>query len=271
MKSNTLSDNFCAACANGDLATVKRLYEDYEKFQFSVFYSFINLFKPTIDPHYYEDTPLLNACGYKNHSIVEYLLNQKSFTKNLNKNSKLEICLSFIMKSGNLELTKSMLSLIENNHKLNTPIALAFNSACAKGHLNIAKYVLSESEFNWVAYDKKSRAEEDYSLVYSGFIDACKRGQLDIVKYIVESPNIKEKIDFNKFHSTFIVNNIDIIHYFIFDLNIKKDDPFISKLRVSDDNASKMENLFKINETYTDIAHDINSVELPPVKKRMKL
>jgi hypothetical protein len=256
----------------GDLDTVKRLYQDYNIIKSSAFSAFINLFDPIIDPHYHEDSALLNACSYQQHDIAEYLLNQDSFTVGLNSDSKIEICLSFIMKSGNLDLTKKMLSLIEKKHSLTSYISLGFNSACAKGHLNIVKYILEESDFNWIAYDKKTRGKEDYSLVYSGFIDSCKRGQLDIVKYIVESPGLKERIDFNKFQSKISVNNVNIIRYFIFDLGIKKEDSFISKLNVSSNIAEQMDNFFKIKEMHTEIEQDINSADYPQTtKKRMKL
>lgn len=272
MISEKLSQNFYIACANGDLDTVKKLYEDYDRVKSSVFSAFINLFKPIINPHYQEDSALLNSCSYKHHNIVEYLLNQTSFINGLNAESKIETCLSFIMKTGNLELTKQMLSLIEKKPSLTSTISLAFNSACAKGHLDIVKYVLAESNFNWVAYDKKTRSKEDYSLVYCGFIDACKRGQLDLVKYIVDSPNLSERIDFNKFHSSLVINNIDIIRYFIFDLNIKKEDPFISKLNLSDALANEMEKFFKTKEIHTEINQEINDVAYPTInKKRLKL
>ena len=272
MISKKLSQNFYIACTNGDLDTVKNLYQDYDRAKSSVFSAFINIFKPIIDPHYHEDSALLNACSYGHHHIVEYLLNQNNFANGLNVESKIETCLSFIMKSGNLELTKLMLSLIEKKPSLTSHISLGFNSACAKGHLDIVKYVLEESDFNWIAYDKKTRSKEDYSLVYSGFIDSCKRGQLEIVKYIVESPGLKEKIDFNKFHSRISVNNVDIIRYFIFDLNIKKEDPFIAKLNISSNIAEQMDSFFKIKEMHTEINQEINSADYPQTtKKRIKL
>lgn len=271
MISEKLNRTFSIACAEGDLEIVKKLYEDYDKSKSSIFSAFLSIFTPMLDPHHKEDNALLTSCSYERNDVVKYLLSQQKYITTFKNDSQLNICLSLVMKSGNFELTQLLLPVIQKN-KYHTDISLGFNSACAKGYLDIVKYVLDYPNFNWIEYDSKKRDKEDYSLLYTGFISACKRGQLDIIKYLVETPGLNEKIDFNQFHSNLIVNNIDIIRYFIFELDMKKSDSFFSHISVHDNMKYQMEDFFKTKEMYTDINQELNSVDTPKHKqKRLKV
>jgi len=255
------NSTFFTACFNGDLNTVKALYEEHESLYYSRFLRFFSLFFPQIDPHWKDDSILLNAITYHHYDIAEYLLSKQSFLKSLTKNNQLGFCASLVMKDGNLELTKLILKHKEyiSSHG---SITTGFNSVCSEGHLELLEYLTTDQILNLIEYDAKKVDVLNYPILYQGFISACNKGQLEVVKYLTSSPHLKGKIDFNQFNRSFKITNTEILYHLIMELNIKEIDPVIKHFKISSELKSDMDNYFRL-KNIQNLHNEIN-LELKP-------
>jgi hypothetical protein len=178
----------------------------------------------------------------------------------------------------------------------------AFKNACSKGQLKKVKYLLTSSELNKHANIHSQEGEalikacrnnhydvidylvnskelkenlsihtrKDYALIV-----ACEENNVDLAKYLLTSPTLKEHIDIHTnanspgntdraFQIALIYKNLEILNYFITELNIERT-PTIDKLIAFHDNEIKdaVENLFKARDLYNKLNKDLVSNEKP--------
>lgn len=162
--------------------------------------------------------------------------NYESFLKNA---STIDLLNNLIHHSsvGELEAVKyiSNIPAIKNNignfFNLSSPLI----SASSQGQLEILKYFLTVMEL-------------DFTPLYPRMLSvACSNKHKPIIEYLLYSSELKKhaNIHHNKdevFRNA-CVNDLDMVHYFIFDLNIKKTDKietFLKHLKINPPDRAKV-------------------------------
>ena len=243
LKLSTLELKYNSACFNDDFNTFIELYTQYH-LKHNKIKSFISFLHPTY--------PFLNsekACKtafnisstYERHNVLNFLLKQDNVIKACT-NEDLAHAIDLAMSRNNLDLVKTVFSFIKHRpgrnkqgHIIDEPyieqeafhekLTVGFDNACENGYLTIVEYVATRIETDKYAYIPTK------SLMMRGFIKACESGQLDIVKFFTSSPNLKSHINLNKIDRSINIESTDIIHYFLFDLALKRDSYFMSKIK----------------------------------------
>lgn len=133
--------------------------------------------------------------------------------------------------------------------------------AASLGHLDIVQYLLTSPELKEHA---NIHAQKDQALEW-----ACWQGHYEVVKYLLTSPDLKEPANHadRDFINAARNEHLDIIQYFVFDINFKKSDQIEKYL--SDKPNVTIENFFKIREVNNKL-----KVSLPlqsELKKTLKL
>lgn len=152
-----------------------------------------------------------------------------------------------------------------NENELN----VALMTSCRCGNLEEVKYILTSPELEIHANPQ--------SFNHAGFNLACSQGYLEVVQYMLTSPDLKVHANIHAneqdyIHTPFVHamnaanrNQLDIIHYFVFDLNIEKTKYIEEYLKYFPN--SYIENLFVVRELDKELP--INDLE--QVKKGFKL
>ncbi len=238
---------FFMACANGDLDTVKTLYEEYDSLKSSYFFKFLSLFYPKIDAHWKNDSALVNVISYHRYDIAEYLLSKKSFVESFSDDNQLGMCLSLVMKDGHLELTKLIL---KHKAHIRSPgnITMGFNHVCSEGHMELLEYLTTDPVLNLIEYDAKKLNGINYPILYQGFISACHKGQVEVVKYLTSSPQLKGQIDFHQFNKPFLIKNAEILQHLIVDLNITREHPIVKNFKINKELQEQMNSFFRMQD-----------------------
>ena len=88
---------------------------------------------------------------------------------------------------------------------------------CKSGDLDAVRYLLTSDKL-----PKKAEMEDD-----PGFTWACYYGHLPIVKYLLTSPELKKHVDIHleddyPFAACLKQKQLEILKYFIFDMNIRR-------------------------------------------------
>lgn len=238
-----LQIQYNSACFNDDVDTLIELYNKYH-LKHNKIKSIISLFVPNY--------PFLNkekahrqifrlASTYERDNVLNFVLQQDNFIQTCT-NEDLAHAIDFSMSRNNLEIVKAVFSFLKDRpgrnklgHTINEPyieqevfhenITVGFNNACENGYLDVVEYIATNIETDKYAYLPTK------SLMMSGFIKACESGQVGIVKFFTSSLNLKSHINLNKIDRTINIENTDIIHHFLFDLNLKRDDYFMSRIK----------------------------------------
>lgn len=140
------------------------------------------------------------------------------FRPNLNlydKNNKF-LCLAACR--GSHEIVNMMLEdekyrkTMSNSFSLIITVVASFQF----GQLDIAKQL----------YSLSNRKNDLNQFVNDIFIKSCQEGYVDIFKYLTSEPEFKNKIDLSPSENLTEIKNLDIIHHFIYEFNMKRDHPF---------------------------------------------
>lgn len=105
------------------------------------------------------------------------------------------------------------------------------------------------------------------------FITACRIGEFDTVKYLLHSDELKEHADIHTKNDYGLIRacqnkHLDIVRYFIFDINIEKTKDIIRFLINRSD--EQVFNMFKLRDIKEQLEKEFTSDKLDN-KKRIKI
>jgi hypothetical protein len=142
----------------------------------------------------------------------------------------------------------------------------ALMMSCRFGNLDEVRYLLTSPELQIHADAEK--------FIDSGLELACSGGHLELIKYLLFSPELKKNANLHAYehdyiHTPFVnalsANQLKIIEYFIFELNIERK-PYIDEYFKYSPNP-QIENLFILRDLNNSMP--INEITLE--NKRLKL
>lgn len=157
-------------------------------------------------------------------------------------------------EKGSVEVLDYLLNSKEI--KLNAKIDsdAMFYRACSKNQVNILEYLF-----------KHPKVEQDRDFgIRSGELlqSACAYSDLNTIKFIFNYPEFKDKINIHVkddilLETLIIDNRIDVIKYFIFDLNIEKTEDIKKLLRTTTTN--EVEKMFQARELKGELKTELKS------------
>lgn len=191
-----VEDNILSSSKTGDLAKFKEFFDTYyvNKHK-SIFSSFINIFSkdPILNINIIAKCLVFSAMyGHKN--IVEEIINDKKFIKNINNDHQLTILLVAIISPDRL--------------KLHQPSYESF-----KDIINIIYEKVRDQDVFHLSMDRV-------------LLQACENNDLNVVKYIFESPLLKNSLTFEKGHQIIKITDAELLEYLIFQHDLDKVDKF---------------------------------------------
>lgn len=171
-------------------------------------------------------------------------------------------------KNGHFECA-DLLVPFEEELEERVPLHIVFLDACDQGELNVVKFLINSEN---IMMDVKSMINgrlTDSHPAGECFIDACRNGHLNIVKYLTSAPDLNKKINLNLIDHEFNIENNDILHYLIFDLNLPKNHKLFSNITCSPTNL--IEELLSKRELFEDISKNLDTNGAKSINKRPKL
>ncbi len=272
-----LNQEFATFCLIGDLDKVKSIFNEHE-YNPSIFNSFLNIVNivTSFNPNHKNSQALANACLMGKTNIVEYLLEQEKFKKNLT-NSAIQVSLQIAISSGSLEIVKMLLPLNKKSLGLYIAVELGYKKACYLGHLDTVKYLTLDKDLNFNQLEQTYGSQSKAPFKYSGFLNAGAGGQLEVIKFLSESPEMQNQFNFNMLNNPGVkvkmeVNSLEVMNYFIFNLKLKRNDPLIQGMIINPKIAKDVDLLFQKQELFKDLNVDFeNNIEEKTAKKRPKL
>jgi ankyrin repeat protein len=282
-----LNDVFIEACQNGNIEIVKHLLIDYNSItedtsllkkahgldkaavygHLDIVKCLLNELKNDSELLDYLNSALKYACMYGHLSIVDYLLTSNDLTLKPNIHADSDNALFHACSSGHLDIIKYLLESPKlKEHSSILPRCLPI--AGMGGHLNVVQYFLTN--------DNSKIREKVYPEINETLFDACATGQLDVVKYLIKSKDldVNANSNYNKY-STFDIalrnHRINILEYFILELNIERNTDINNSLKRASSNPSVnlVNKLFDLREIKKEVISELNSNETN--NKRLKV
>ncbi len=206
--------------------------------------------------------------------IVKAIFESKELKNKVNKGPFLKNALAKVFPNGYLEVIAFILEKLEvfkdklDNLKMNIDnvVSIGIDETIKKGHLNVVQYFLEEKPYD-IIWDKY--------ITGTMLNTACSYDHLNIVKYLMESNKLSSKVNIHinqdvAFKATHFNQNLEIIKYMIFDLNLEKT-PCIEKhlkdykLEIND----TINTWFEAKELNSDLSAELQSKDLST--KRAKI
>jgi hypothetical protein len=201
-----ISEILQKCCDDGDLETLKSLFSSEHA--------------RSVLAH--PDT-ILNFVAEKGHlHLVKYLLTSPDLEENADIMVRNDNPFRAACKNGHLELVKYILHTpLGRTTDLKTSIRDGITYAADSGQLDILRYFLTSPDIN--INDKPSIDNGQNKALKQAVIN----DQLNIVQYVLTSPELIKYADIHTdndvcFENALQLKHLDILKYFIFDLNIKK-------------------------------------------------
>lgn len=180
----------------------------------------------------YKDMPLetleyevLQACEDGDLNALKYLLTSKELSINPSPQCCSDTGLHNACEKGYLEIVKYLLTSpeLKEHADIHSSDDWALQGACEYNHLEIIKYLLTSTELK----EHANMYADDSRVFHIACNNATKNGNFEIIDFFIRSPELKHHIDIHFFKDTFFNNAIfykrlDLIKYFIFELNIQK-------------------------------------------------
>lgn len=212
---------------------------------------------------------LHQASAYGHLEIVQAIYKSSSLEKHIDKSDLLNAMKTAFLH-GHIRVIQVLfyeLNHFNGNH--NNVISIFLADAVHNGQINILQAFFEDNlvENN---LNKDTVTEKIINI-------ACSHNQLDIVKYIMEKEQYKY---FDKHHhnlnntfATALVNeSLDVIQYFIFDLNIKKTSEINNILENNtDSNFEKVKNWFKIRDANKELEAELPVLHKESINKKPKI
>lgn len=211
---------------------------------------------------------LENASGYGHIEIIKDLFTSKHLTKHINYPDILKGALQKAFQHGHLEVVKFLIPKIDNIGAYhNGLISSGVTDAAMTGKIELIRVFLEDSPIR-NTIDKNELIGKIINI-------GCIYNQLEIVKYAIEKDNSqyfnKETNNINNTFVTSLTNgSMDVLKYFIFDLNIEKNSSLSNFLDTNlNENFEKVNNWFKIRDINKDLQEELPIIknEKSPTKK----
>jgi hypothetical protein len=189
---------------------------------------------------------LFQASGYGHLEIVQALYKSNLFKNKIDKTNLVK-AINTAFSHGHIKVIQFLFPQLNrfNGHHDNI-ISLSLTDAAVNGQVNVIQAFFED---NLV----KNNLNKD-TVTEKIINTACCYDKLDVIKYIMEKEQYKyfdKNIhNLNNTFATSLVNeSLDVIQYFIFDLNITKTPEIHNILQNNiDDNFEKVKSWFKLRE-----------------------
>jgi ankyrin repeat protein len=280
-----LNADLVQACKDGDLDLVQFLLNDKElPLKAQLYYIADNM--------EYSNS-LLISCANGHLNIVKYLCTSEDLSDRRRSDNKVEAALStaaaygyldivrFFMEdgridyldihknpnafisacgSGELEIVKYFMSSpYIKVHTDPEKYVLGFKKACANNYVNIAQYFLEDTDL------LQSLVTENYKEIFS---NACTCSCINILDYLLKNTYINEHVNMEShFLKAVEHNNLEVVHYFIFEHGIKKTEKIEQHIK---DNK-EIQTLFNTRELKNELSNELGSFKDEVKSKRLKL
>lgn len=211
---------------------------------------------------------LQQAANYGHLDIVQGIYTSNQLKKHLEKNDLLDAIRKAFLHS-HLEVIQFLAPKLEWFGSYDNFISLCVSDATVAGQIKIVKAFFED---NLVKHNLNK------DLVTTKIINmACSHNKLDIIKYVMEKEQYKyfdkNAHNLNNTFATALMNeNLDVIQYLIFDLNISKTKEINNILENNtDNNFEKVKNWFKIRDANKELEAElpILNQETNPKKPKM--
>jgi hypothetical protein len=195
------------------------------------------------------------ASGYGHIKIVEDIFSSPHLKKHINYPIILKEVLKIAFQYGHTDVVKFLipkLDIIGAYH--NGLISSGMMDAVEKGQIELVKYFLDDCPI-------KNNTNKD-ELIGKVINTSCIYNQLEILKYTLERDEfhyLSEKNNLNNIFATAFNNsNMDILQYFIFELNIVKTSSMNNILQLNlNSNFEKVNNWFKIRDVSNSLEKEL--------------
>jgi len=241
--SMNIKKGYLEACKNGLWDAVKYTMDNFDIDNSDDIY--INADKNS--KHFFEyayaslkDQGFITACESNQIEFVKNMLEDKDYLISINKKPTLIDALGNSISSGHIDISKYLISKVkEKSQYYYDTICLAFVFSCNKGDINTVKSLLEDKDWNFdstlfkTPYYVNFKHCKSTIPIQDGFNNAFENARLEIVKYLTSQPKsafyvdiknlegkINSKLEFTDVH-------FEIMKYFIFQLDFKKQDSFM--------------------------------------------
>jgi len=199
-------------------------------------------------------------------------------------NNELDEGLIFAAKNSYIQLIKFLLTSEDLDHHafIHANDGAALDEACENGYLDIVKYLLESKELNRHAYlnssaftnacatdqievvkyllTPKFKNQINMDVIFSGLVQTCRYGSRKSLQYIWENTDVKnsKQLDNNLaavFGLAYLENHLEVVHYMIFDLYIKKDELVNGYLNTKPN--EQVNQWFELRQLNNDLSQDL--------------
>lgn len=215
-----IEKEFNTACENNDFEKINELLKSKDSF--------------VRDTVYRQDTynnPLIICIQNGNLEMLKYLTSSPHLEKHFDINKDIHHLFNHACNVGEIDIIDYLLNNpeIQFQTRYEGLISKGINITAKNGHLNTLKYFRNLPREEREVYEIE--AENSYILN-----EACVQNHLSMVKYLFEEPKIiyyKDKIKDleHAFEIATKKKHLDILKFFIFDLNIPQNDTIKQYLR----------------------------------------
>jgi ankyrin repeat protein len=243
-----IEEEFSQACINNDFKKVHQLLTSKDEFIRKIVYQ-QNAY----------NNPLIDCIKHGNLKMLKYLTTSPKLDKHFDLNQDINCLFEQACHSGHTHII---------DYLLNTPEIKSFatyNGWCSAGtNISITNHSLDMLKY-FRRLPNRNQTQEQIEAENGYIIDvACEANRLDIIQYIFDEPrieNYKDKI--NNFESVFEraikKQHLEIVKFFILDLNIEKTDTLKQTIRsnLPIEARDEIENCFNIREVNKSLHNDL--------------
>jgi hypothetical protein len=205
----------------------------------------------------------LAACANDKTDIIKCLMDSPELHNRINREHYITEYFKIACANGRLK-TVEYLSTADNINRENPKLlfSIGLTYATRDGKLNITKYLLEHF---------KDLINEDVIKTGQLVNTACEYGELEILKYlhsinILNKDNIHQDDDAN-FRIAYDNNKLEIIRYFIFDLNMDKTEDI--KQILSEKKNKEIEHMFALRDLNKELHSDLEVKQ--SINKKLKV
>jgi ankyrin repeat protein len=280
-----LNESLAEACENGNLDLVKLLLTDKDlPLKAKEYY---------VTKQFEYSNSLIIACKNGHLDIAKYLLTSEDLKNTKRSDNEIGAALSTSAAYGHLDIVKFLLTddnvdyidIFENpnsfisacgsgeleivKYLLVSPdikvhvdpqkYVIGFQRACANNYVNVAKYLLEDTDL------LQNITSSTYKEIFS---NVRRYSSVDALDYLLKNTYINEHVDINSQFITAIQDkNFEIVKYFIFEYDIKKD----QKIEESIKDNIEIQNWFKVRDLKQNLNNELIISQEENKSKRLKL
>lgn len=247
----TLNDIY-SACEKGDVDFIKKFLES-------------DLFKKSNQVSVHK--MLLHSSMKNQFGIIKCIWESNEARYDFQPKDEIKELVKTACKNGSLDIVTYLLEQPDFNRDDSEIPFVGILFASSYGNLNIIQYILK----NFTNSSVLTMGLENGSVLDA----ACEEGRLNVVKYFFESPEVKIKFKLQDkddllFKSAYDHNQFEILQYFIFDLNLEKNESI--KEYMTHCFKNEVDNMFKIRDLKQSLTNELDdSINHSYQNKKLKV